>query len=61
MIKHIQRTKDPIISQLRQSELDPILTNNAYHSPEESEEDPDNSMNRIVVRDLEWRSKCVSI
>ena len=61
MIKHLQRMKDPVILKLQQSELDPILMNNAYHSPEESEEEPDNSTNHIVVRDLKWRSECVSI
>ena len=52
---------DPILSKLRQSELNPILMENAYHSPEESEGGDDPIENRIVVRDLRWRSKCVSI
>ena len=42
---------------------------NAYHSPEESEEELDNGKelnnskreNRIVIRDLQWRSDSVSI
>jgi ABC-type multidrug transport system permease subunit len=35
-----------------------ILRNNAYHSPEESETDPDNDegKRRIVVYDYTWRS-----
>jgi hypothetical protein len=50
---------DPIVSKLRQSELNPILMENAYHSPKESEDDL--GENLIVVRDLRWRSECVSI
>ena len=39
---------------------------NAYHSPEESEEEPNelnNSKkeNRIVIQDIQWRSDSVSI
>ena len=42
---------------------------NAYHSPEDSEEKPDNGNelnnskkeNQIVIRDIQWRSDSVSI
>ena len=62
MIKHLQEMGDPIVSKLKQSELNPITMENAYHSPEESEEDPDSSSNnRIVIRDLKWRSSSVSL
>jgi hypothetical protein len=65
MIKHLQEMGDPIVSKLKQSELNPIIMENAYHSPEESEEDPDSSSNnrdnRIVIRDLKWRSSSVSL
>jgi hypothetical protein len=69
MISHLQIMGDPIVSKFRQSELNPILMENAYHSPEESEEEPDNGKelnnskreNRIVIRDLQWRSDSVSI
>jgi hypothetical protein len=61
MIKHLQEMGDPIVSKLKQSELNPITMENAYHSPEESEEDPDNRDNRIVIRDLKWRSSSVSL
>lgn len=61
MIKHLQEMGDPIVSKLKQSELNPITMENAYHSPEESEEDPDSSNNRIVIRDLKWRSSSVSL
>ena len=60
MIKHLQDVKDPIVSKFRQKELDPILTENSYH-PEESESDESNDKNRIVIRDLKWRSDTVSI
>jgi hypothetical protein len=65
MIKHLQEMGDPIVSKLKQSELNPITMENAYHSSEESEEDPDslsnNHDNRIVIRDLKWRSSSVSL
>jgi hypothetical protein len=69
MIRHLQKMGDPIVSKFKQSELNPILMENAYHSPEESEEEPDNGKelnnskreNRIVIRDLQWRSDSVSI
>jgi len=62
MIKHLQTMKDPIVSKLKQSELNPITMENAYHSPEESEEDPDSSLNNhIVIRDLKWRSSSMSL
>ena len=33
---------NPIVSKFQQSELNPILIENAYHSLKESEEEPDN-------------------
>ncbi|CAG8782011.1 5535_t:CDS:2, partial [Rhizophagus irregularis] len=52
---------DPIVSKLKKSELNPIMLENAYYSPEESEVDSDNDSNenRIVIRDIKWRSDCV--
>ena len=69
MISHLQRIRDPIVSKFQQSELNPILMKNAYHSPEDSEEEPDNGNelnnskkeNQIVIRDIQWRSNSVSI
>ena len=63
MIKCLQRIGDPVILNFWQSEINPILIENAYHSPEESEEDEseDNGANRVVIRDLSWRSDTVSI
>ena len=65
----IKRIRDPIVSKFQQSELNPILMENAYHSPENSEEEPDNGNelnnskkeNQIVIRDIQWRSDSVSI
>ena len=66
MISYLQRIRDPIVSK---SELNLILMENAYHSPEDSEEKPDNGNelnnskkeNQIVIRDIQWRSDSVSI
>ena len=41
MIKHLQEMRDLIVSKLKQSELNPITMENAYHSLEESKEDLD--------------------
>lgn len=62
MIRHLQLLDDPIVSKLKKSELSPIVMENAYHSPEESEVDPDSASgeNLIVIRDIKWRSDCVS-
>ncbi|POG69645.1 hypothetical protein GLOIN_2v1776798 [Rhizophagus irregularis DAOM 181602=DAOM 197198] len=60
MVRHLQLLDDPIVSKLKKSELNPIMLKNAYHSPEESEVDSDNDSNenRIVIRDIKWRSDC---
>jgi hypothetical protein len=62
MIAHLQLLDDPVISKLKKSELNPIVMENVYHSPEESEVDPDGDSNEtcIIIRDIEWRSDCVS-
>ena len=65
----MQRIRDPIVSKFQQSELNPILMENAYHSPEDSKEKPDNGNelnnskkeNQIVIRDIQWRSDSVSM
>ena len=60
MISHLQRVGDPIVTKFQQSELDPILMENSYHSPEESEEEEEASeRNHIIIRDLRWRSDSV--
>ncbi|UZO23313.1 uncharacterized protein OCT59_015656 [Rhizophagus irregularis] len=61
MVRHLQLLDDPIVSKLKKLELNPIMLENAYHSPEESEVDSDNDSNenRIVIRDIKWRSDCL--
>ena len=63
MIKRLQRIGDPIVSNFWQLEINLILIENAYHSPEESEEDEseDNGANCVIIQDLRWRSDTVSI
>ncbi|GES80385.1 hypothetical protein GLOIN_2v1479874 [Rhizophagus clarus] len=41
---------DPVISKLKKSELNPIVMENVYHSPEESEVDPDGDSNETYKR-----------
>lgn len=62
MVRHLQLLDDPVVSKLKKSELNPIIMENAYHSPEESEIDSDSNSdeNCIVIRDIKWRSDCVS-
>ncbi|CAB5319889.1 unnamed protein product [Rhizophagus irregularis] len=50
-------------SELKKSELNPIMLENAYYSPEKSEVDSDNDSNenRIVIRDIKWRSDCYAL
>ncbi|GBC08459.1 hypothetical protein RclHR1_08130002 [Rhizophagus clarus] len=61
MITHLQLLDDPVISKLKKSELNPIVMENVYHSPEESEVDPDSDSNEtcIIIQDIEWRSDYV--
>ena len=51
--------RDPLIGKFKPDELLPIITDNGYHSPEESESDGDRG-HTIVVRNLRWRSSTVS-
>jgi hypothetical protein len=57
-IKHLQLIKDPLIKKFN---LKQIMESNLYHSPEESETDSEAEKNKIVVKDLKWRSSTVSI
>ena len=55
------KLEDRLIDKFYSSELNPIRSDNRYHSPEVSETDDDDPENRkIVVRDLKWRSSTVS-
>ncbi|CAB5354706.1 unnamed protein product [Rhizophagus irregularis] len=49
MVRHLQLLDDPIVSKLKKSELNPIMLENAYHSPEESEVDSDNDSNENLI------------
>ncbi|GBB89687.1 hypothetical protein RclHR1_16480003 [Rhizophagus clarus] len=49
MIVHLQLLDDPVISKLKKSELNPIVMENVYHSPEESEVDPDGDSNETCI------------
>jgi hypothetical protein len=62
MIKKLFRAKDRLINRFYDDELQPIMNENWYHSPEESETDEENDGKRkIAIKDLKWRSSTVSI
>ena len=42
MIEHLQQLKDPVVTRLKPHELNPIMFDNCYHSPEVSESDEEN-------------------
>ncbi|GES94282.1 zinc finger protein 318 isoform X1 [Rhizophagus clarus] len=49
-------------SELKKSEINPIVMENVYYSPKESEVDPNGDSNEtcIIIQDIEWRSDCVN-
>ena len=49
-----------MIGKFHNHELQPIRSDNRYHSPEVSETDDDNIKRKVVIRDLKWRSSTVS-
>ncbi|GET67036.1 uncharacterized protein OCT59_022724 [Rhizophagus irregularis] len=51
MVRHLQLLDNPIVLKLKKSEFNPIMLENAYHSPEESKIDSDNNSNEnhIVI------------
>jgi ssDNA-specific exonuclease RecJ len=55
VINHLKKNNDNLITQFTKKELDPIIKNNYYHSPEISDDE-----NKIIVQDLPWRSDTVS-
>lgn len=63
VIEHLQIVNDRLIKNFKDGELKPIIDDNFYHSPEDSETDQENPSGKrnIVVRDLDWRSSAVSI
>ena len=63
VIEHLQIVNNRLIKNFKDRELKPIIDDNFYHSPEDSETDQENpsGQRNIVVRDLDWRSTAVSI
>jgi hypothetical protein len=62
MIAHLQNVNDPLVQKFNSDSLRPILVNSAYHSPEVSETDEENSSGgtrKVVIKDLKWRSPTV--
>jgi len=53
--------KNSLVKKFKDEDLQLIIDNNAYHSPEESETDCENGRSNIIVKDLKWRSDTVSI
>ena len=62
VIDHLRAGKDPLIKKFKKDELRPIVDDNRYHSPEESETDSDrpDGDRKLVIRDIGWRSSTVS-
>ena len=62
-MNHLDAINNPVIKLFRKHELQPIMTESAYHSPELSETDQENPTDkrRIVVKNLKWRSAIVSL
>ncbi|UZO07437.1 uncharacterized protein OCT59_027721 [Rhizophagus irregularis] len=56
LIKHLQMVKNSLVKKFKDEDLQLIIDNNAYHSPEESETDCENGRSNILVKDLKWRS-----
>jgi len=46
MIQHLQVVGDELIKQFKKNELQPVVDNNIYHSPEESVTDSENDGNK---------------
>jgi hypothetical protein len=51
---------DPLIKKFKKENLQLIMDNNGYHSPEDSETDQETGKRKIMVKDLRWRSSTVS-
>ena len=51
---------DRLLRNFYNDELQPIRTDNRYHSPEVSETDNEDVKQKIVIQDIKWRSSTVS-
>ena len=60
MIKNLQVVSNKLIKKFKNDELQLIINNNIYYSPEELKTDLNNDRKKIVVNDLEWQSLTVS-
>ena len=62
-MNYLDAINDSVIKLFRKHELQPIMTESAYHSPELLKTDQENPTDkrRIVVKDLKWRSATVSL
>jgi len=60
MIAKLQKLNDPLISKFNDGNLLLVISECGYHSLEDFEEDKDGEDNKIVVRNLQWRSSTVS-
>jgi hypothetical protein len=61
MILHLQKVGDPIVQKFQDENLQPVLNDSAYHSPEISETDEENpDQRKVVIKDLKWWSSTVS-
>ena len=49
MISHLQSIGDPLIKQFKKENLQLIMDNNAYHSPEDSETDQKTGKRKITA------------
>src|SRR5437667_12406171 len=50
MINHLIRIKDPVIENFQQAELNPIMVENAYHSPEVSEVEEEEVSELVLLK-----------
>lgn len=55
MINNLKENNDNLIAKFTKRELEPIIKDNRYHSPELSDDE-----DKIIVQDLPWRSDTVS-
>ena len=60
-IKYLENMENPLIKKFKYKDLQLVIDHNDYHSPEDSESDPENEKRNIVVKDLPWRSSTVNI
>ena len=62
-IENLQSVNDPLVRKFKERDLDQIIENSLFHSPEVSETDVEHpeGKRKIVVKNLAWRSSTVSL